>query len=203
VGGTQTPEAFPAAPCPCSDFRVSDASTHDELLRALRAQGRSKLDSIRLLRAETGLSLADAKRVVLDSPVWADQRAGVDSFRRVLFIECVVNGIPIDEPPDRAAECRERQQRAAALLRDLAEGMPDGDAAQYRESMARNAFGDAFAALVAAGRQHDLPDRYWHALADIARTLCLDELLGDDAPAPEDDDFVHAAYEVRRRTGAL
>jgi hypothetical protein len=186
---------------------MSDASTHDELLHALRQEGRNKLESILALRTETGLSLSDAKRLVHDSPVWADHRAADEHleelFWRVFFIECVVNGGRVNEPPDWAAECRERQERAAVQLQDIADGLPDDDLARYRESMARNALGHAFAALVTAGRQHDLPDRYWRSLATVAQTLCLDELLSDTGPAADDEDFVHAAYEVRRRTGAL
>jgi hypothetical protein len=44
-----------------------------------------------------------------------------------------------------------------------------------------------------------LPDHQWQALADVAEALCLTEIVRDDAPAADDDDL-HAAYLVRRRT---
>lgn len=137
--------------------------------------------------------------------MWTDRREGDEAaeemFWRALFIIALVGEGQLTAPAEEVAECHERQQRARTQLHQVAAGMPDEALTRYRESMAENLLGRAFAALVAAGRQHGATDQYWHALAAVAETLCLNELLGDDEPGVAADDYVRAAYAVRQRTG--
>jgi hypothetical protein len=135
---------------------------------------------------------------VLDSST-GDERLA-DVFWRAAFIECVLSGGQVDEPGQWAAECRERQQRGAAQLQDLAAGLPDEALIGYREAMARNRLGPAFAALVVAAQQRDVPAPYWSALAAAAETLCLNELLDGDRSATDDVAEIQAARAVRRCT---
>jgi hypothetical protein len=121
-------------------------------------------------------------------------------FWRAAFIECVLSGGQVNEPAEWAAECRERQQGAAAQLQDLAAGLPGEALIGYREAMARNRPGPAFAALVAAAQHRDMPAPYWLALAAAAETLCVNELLDGDQPATDDLEEIQAARAVRRRT---
>jgi hypothetical protein len=187
---------------------LAAGAIENEVLGRLRQHGLEKIDSIAVLKTATGMSLADAKRVVHFSPAWADRReqddALGDALHRAGFIECVLGGGRVDEPADEAAEFRDRQQRGTTQLREAAADVPDEVLASYREAMADNRFGDAFVALVTVGQRLDLPDRYWTTLAAAAGTLCLDELLdslGDDAP-PADSYWadVEAARVVRSRT---
>jgi hypothetical protein len=180
----------------------------DEVLGRLRQNGLGKIDCIAVLHDATGLSLVDAKRAVHDSPAWADRReqddALGDALARMAFIECVLGGGRVDEPDESAADCRDRQARAATLLRAAAAGLPEDALAGFREAMADDKFGAAFAALVTVGQRRDMPDRYWAALSTAAQTLCLYELLdlvGDDE-RPGDDAWadVRAARVVRSRT---
>jgi hypothetical protein len=123
-----------------------------------------------------------------------------DVFWRAAFIECVLSGGHVSEPAEWAAECRERQQGAAAQLQDLAAGLPDEALIGYREAMTRNRLGPAFAALVAAAQHGDMPAPYWLALAAVAETLCLNELIADDQFAADDMEEIQAARAVHQRT---
>lgn len=46
----------------------------DSILRALRDRGYGAITSAQVLRFAQGISLSDAKGIVFDSPVWADER---------------------------------------------------------------------------------------------------------------------------------
>jgi hypothetical protein len=50
-----------------------EGRTTDEIVSAIRTLGATKLDSVRILVEIVGLRLLDAKRVVHESPVWADR----------------------------------------------------------------------------------------------------------------------------------
>jgi ribosomal protein L7/L12 len=52
----------------------------DVSLAALREQGASPIDSIKAVREVTGVSLADAKRVVSESTAWDDIRESHAKF---------------------------------------------------------------------------------------------------------------------------
>jgi len=54
--------------------------TVDDILTRLRADGATPVGCIRVLTETHGLSLAEAKPVVHDSPAWADQRAAHDEL---------------------------------------------------------------------------------------------------------------------------
>jgi hypothetical protein len=184
--------------------RLAAGSGHDDVLGEFRQQGLHKIDCINVIQEATGLSHAEAKRLVHYSPVWADRRDGdeyvEELFWRALFIDCLVGRGQVNQPDDWAAECRERQQRARTQLQDLATDLPDEVSIRYRECMAQNLLGRAFAALVDAGQHHSVTDQYWTGLAAVAETLCLNELLGENEPAADADDFVHAAHLIRRLT---
>lgn len=179
--------------------RLADGSNYDELLDDFRRHGLEKIDCVRVLAEAGGLSLGQAKVLVHDSPAWADRRAAdehvEDMFFRVMFIECLVGNGQVDEPDSLAAEYRERQLRASSLLHDLSAGLAGDVLVRCRAFMAENLLGRAFAALVDAG--HGLSEQYWAGLAEVADTLCLNELLGDGEPDADADDFVRAAYVVR------
>lgn len=57
-----------------------DGSSLDEILAHLRGEGHSVIGSIRVVRQTHGLSLAQAKWLVLNSPAWADHKAPHDAF---------------------------------------------------------------------------------------------------------------------------
>lgn len=159
----------------------------DDVLGELRRHDLSKIDSIRVVRDATGMALAEAKRLVHNSPAWADRRSldeqVENTFLRALFVDCLVGNGQVNEPDERAAEYRERQRRATAHLRNVAANLPEDALAGYRRFMADNLLGRAFAALVDAGRGHSVPAEYWTELSTVADTLCLDELPDDDALA--------------------
>jgi hypothetical protein len=176
----------------------------DEVLDRLRQRGLDKIDCVDVFRAATGMSVGQAKRVVHDSLTWADRREAdeyvEDVFWRAAFIECVLGGGQVSEPAEWATECRERQQRAAAHLREVAAALPDEALTGYREAMAGNRLGRSFVALVAAAQQRGMPDRSWSGLAAAADSLCLNELVDNGQPAGDDMDEVRAARLVRQRT---
>jgi hypothetical protein len=192
--------------------RLAAGAGDDEVLGLLRQRGLGKRDCVLVIRAATGMTINEARQLVHDSPVWADHREADERIEealwRALFIMCVLDGGQIDGPdeseePEEAAECRERRQRAAAQLRAVAAGLPDEALTGYRKAVAGDRLGQAFAALVAAGERHEKPDRFWLALWEAARTLCLDELLDEppDGNEPADDALpeITAAWAVRRR----
>ena len=186
---------------------LASGAREDEVLGRLRQRGLGKIDCIAVLHAATGMSLNDAKRAVHYSPAWADRREQDDalgvSLLRAGFIECVLGGGTVDEPPELVAEWRDRQNRGGTQLRAAAAGLPEEALAGFHEAMADNELGAAFVALVTVGQQRDLPDLYWDLLASAAEALCLYELMdllgagerpGDDAWAD-----VEAARFVRAR----
>jgi hypothetical protein len=187
---------------------LAAGAREDEVLVRLRQRGLNKIDCIVVLREVTGMSLGDAKRVVHLSPAWADRREQDDALHEALsrmgFIECVLGGGRVNEPAEWALDCRDRQQRGATQLRQAAADLPEEALASFREAMADDQFGAAFAALVAAGQHRDMPDGYWALLASAAETLCLNELLdllaGEQHPTNDDWDDVQAARVVRSRT---
>jgi hypothetical protein len=176
----------------------------DEVLDDLRRAGLDKIDSVAVLHRAAGVTLVEAKALVHDSQVWADRRDGdayVEKvFWRSLFILCVVGSGQVNEPPELAAECRSRQHRATAHMQQIAAGLPPDAVVGYRQHLVAGRFGQAFADLVAAGRQVRVPDGFWPALAVVSDTLCLTELLGEQPPLADDDDYIHAAYLVRQHT---
>jgi ribosomal protein L7/L12 len=52
----------------------------DAVLARLRADGFSPVDSIKVTRAVLQVSLAEAKRLVHESPAWTDQREAWDEL---------------------------------------------------------------------------------------------------------------------------
>ncbi|PWK81112.1 hypothetical protein C8D88_11921 [Lentzea atacamensis] len=175
------------------------------MIGLLRQRGLRKIDCIRVVQAAIGLSHGEAKRLVHHSPVWADRReadeAVEEMFWRALFISALVGEAEVTAPAEDVTECHERQQRARTQLHQAAAGLPDELLTRYRESMAENLLGRAFAALVAVGQQHGATEQCWHALAAVAETLCLNELLGEDEPGADAGDFLQAAYAVRQLAG--
>lgn len=186
--------------------RLAAGLTHDDLLGELRRHGLEKIDCIRVVHTATGASLGDAKLLVHHSPVWADRREGdeylEDSFWRATFILCVVGNGRVNEPGEWAAECLERQQRAAGQLQEVAKALPEVALTGYHRCMDGKQLGKAFAALVVAGRRYRLPHHYWRQMASVAETLCLNELLDDVEPTVDETDFVYAAHVVRRLANA-
>ena len=53
----------------------------DAVLARLRADGFSPVDSIKVTRAVLQVSLAEAKRLVHQSPAWTDQHDAWDEFQ--------------------------------------------------------------------------------------------------------------------------
>jgi ribosomal protein L7/L12 len=51
----------------------------------LRAEGFSKIDSIKELRNRLGIPLGDAKEFVHYSPTWADRRKSDDEFHKLVI----------------------------------------------------------------------------------------------------------------------
>lgn len=64
-----------------------DGARWDEILETLRAEGFSKVESIRATVEILRLPLADAKRLVHESRAWADRQADDDRFHEVLEAE--------------------------------------------------------------------------------------------------------------------
>lgn len=184
---------------------LTDGISLDEVLGLLRQRGLTKMDSVPVVQAATGVSLAEAKMAVHNSPSWADQREQdeqlEDALWRAMFIECVLGGGQINESADRAAECRERQRKGAAQLQTAAASLPGEALSDYRLALAANRLGLAFVALVRTGEQLAAPKHYWVTLANAVKILCLDELLEDDRGADEDPDEVKAARVVRGLVG--
>jgi hypothetical protein len=185
--------------------RLASGAGYDEVLGLLRQHGLHKGECIIVMHAATGLKGSTVKMLVHRSPVWADRRAldeaVEDMVFRVFFIASVVGEGHITGPAEDVAECRERQQRARTQMRDIAADLPDEALTRYHEFMAENLFGRAFAALVTVEQQRGAGDPSWRALAAVAETLCLNELLDDEEPGPRADDYVQAAYVVRRLIG--
>jgi hypothetical protein len=178
---------------------------HDRLLHKLRQQGLDEIHSMVALISATGLSVTEAKRLLLASPVWADRREAHESFERALrreaFIMCVADGGTVDEPPKWAAECRERQQLSLEQMADISAGLPGSELSRYREAAGAGRPGGAFAALTVAGKSVGAGQNYWRAMTSVAQTLCLDELLDRDTPPADDDDWEYAVHEVYRLSG--
>jgi hypothetical protein len=59
----------------------------DEILQTLRAEGFSKIDSIRATVEVLRLPLADAKRLVHESRAWSDRREQDDLWHDALIAE--------------------------------------------------------------------------------------------------------------------
>ena len=55
-----------------------------EAVAILKSAGLSKIGSIKVLREESGLPLRDVKRLVHESPAWADVRERDDRFHATL-----------------------------------------------------------------------------------------------------------------------
>ena len=60
---------------------LSTGGTADDVLVALRASGANIIDSIKILRAATGMSLGDAKAFVDRSVAWDDARLQNEHLR--------------------------------------------------------------------------------------------------------------------------
>ncbi|GAA0928946.1 hypothetical protein [Virgisporangium aurantiacum] len=178
---------------------LAAGTTHDDLIADLRRRGLEKIDCIVVLHVATGIPLGEAKPLVHFSPAWSDRRESDERFEeqawRAGFIWCVLDGGEVTEPPDWAADCRARQQRATGQLREIAAALPP--VPEVPDHLQKGRLGDAFAALVAAGR--NLPGDHWPALAAAADTLCLTELLGAEPPAEDPTDPVYAAHVVHQR----
>lgn len=61
----------------------SCAVDRESFLQALRAQGATKIESIRALRRSAKISLAEAKEAAHFSQTWADVRESDDRFHEV------------------------------------------------------------------------------------------------------------------------
>jgi hypothetical protein len=185
-------------------LRLAQGGGHHDVLDQLRRQGLEKFDTIRVLMGAAGMSHAEAKLLVHNSSVWADRREAdeelEDQFWRAAFIMCVISGGHVDEPPEWAAECHDRQTRATTAMSRIAADLHYQDLDTYKQHMAGNQLGHAFAALVGAGQRGRLTHQQWRALAGVADTLCLTEILPEDSPAADDEDYIHAAHLVRRMT---
>ncbi|MEV4313525.1 hypothetical protein [Actinocrispum sp. NPDC049592] len=183
---------------------LASGAGFDDVLGLLRQRGLRKGESMMVMAAAMDPKPTALKSMVHLSPVWADHREGDEAAEemlfRALFVMCVMGEGEISAPAEDAAECEERRQRARTQLRDVAAGLPDETLNRYHELMAKGLLGQAFAALVAVGHQHGADDVVWCALAEVAETLCLNELLGDDEPVAGADDSVRAAYIVRQFT---
>ena len=64
----------------------------DEIVRHLRDRGHDVSDSIWLLVRAGVLPPREAKRAVLESPVWADVKDTQDAFREVLLEDLAATG---------------------------------------------------------------------------------------------------------------
>lgn len=121
--------------------------------------------------------------------------------------------IALLEPVDEAAledpgddEDLQRRARARTHLVEVAALLPEEALAPYRGHLADGRYADAFGALVAAAREHGLPDDGWRGLEAVAERLYLYEWLddiGDDPEAqqdwPELEGFLDAVRHLRAR----
>jgi hypothetical protein len=180
---------------------LAAGTTYDDLIADLRRQGLEKIDCIIALREATGMSIGEVKPLVHVSPAWSDRRESDEQFEeqfwRAGFIWCVLDGGEVNEPPEWAADCRARQQRAAGQLSAIAATLPP--IPEVPDHLEKGRLGTAFAALVAASQHHELPREHWRALAAAADTLCLTELLTPEPPAEDVSDPVYAAHVVHRQ----
>jgi hypothetical protein len=174
---------------------------YDEVLARLRHRGVGKHESMRIMREATGLELGEVQRLVHESPVWSDRKAGdeaaQDWFFRSMFVVAVLGEAEVTAPAEDVAECDERQQRAGIGLRDLASSLPDVALHRFHELMAEGLLGKAFAELVAVVREQGA--QCWAELAAVADTLLLTD---EGEPAGESEgreDWAFAAFEVHRR----
>ena len=60
-------------------------SSEEQVVAHLRQLGLDKIDSIKVLRAATGMSLGEAKKRVHLSEAWADRREADDAFHDAAF----------------------------------------------------------------------------------------------------------------------
>jgi ribosomal protein L7/L12 len=60
-------------------------SSEEQVVEHLRQLGLDKLDSIKVLRSATGMSLGQAKKTVHCSEAWADRREADDAFHEAAF----------------------------------------------------------------------------------------------------------------------
>ncbi|SMD22677.1 hypothetical protein [Lentzea albidocapillata] len=176
---------------------------YDEVLARLRHQGVPKRESMRIMREATGLEFGEVQRLVHESPVWSDRKAGDEAaqewFFRSMFVLAVLGEADVTAPAEDVAECHDRRQRASTQLQHASSGLPDEALDRYRELMADGLLGRAFAELVAVARPLGVEDRCWQDLGAAADTLLLNEDAGDEAPPSDTEDFVLAAYDVRTR----
>jgi ribosomal protein L7/L12 len=56
----------------------------ERILYALRSAGADPIESLKALRAVTGMNLTEAKRVLFFSETWADRRSEFDAAERTL-----------------------------------------------------------------------------------------------------------------------
>lgn len=175
----------------------------EEFIARLRREGASKAATVYAIRQAAGVSLDEAKRLVHDSDAWADRRQADEElqaqFFRALFIMCVLGEGTVDGEAADVAEWRDRQNRARRLLSEVASLVPEEARLRFDECMALNRLGQAFTELVEAVDHASGGVRERAQLAEIARALCLDELLGDDEP-PADDRLLRAAWRVLGRS---
>ena len=61
------------------------AADRETFLHSMRAQGATKIESIRALRRVANMPLGEAKEVVHFSPTWADRRAADDRFHQAVI----------------------------------------------------------------------------------------------------------------------
>lgn len=145
----------------------------DQVLAQLKARGLSKMQSMRAVHETLGLSLGEAKLAVHRSPVWNDRRAGDEAFEeelvRGLFALAVQGEAQINAPAEDVAECRDRQQRATTLMREVAAGMPADVLDRYRGLLADGLLGQAFEELAL----RDRGGRHRAQLAAVADALLL------------------------------
>jgi len=64
--------------------RLHAGESLDDILRFLRANGATIVESIKTTMTLTDVSLAEAKRIVHNSAAWRDRRADHDAFHRLL-----------------------------------------------------------------------------------------------------------------------
>jgi hypothetical protein len=62
---------------------IEQGAAVEEIIRALRDDGFSKAPSIKVLCDFRLANLAEAKRLVRESPTWADRRADDDTFHEL------------------------------------------------------------------------------------------------------------------------
>ena len=58
-----------------------DEKKFEHAITELKKAGASQIETVRVLVAETGLSLAEADRKVLESPAWQEGREATETFR--------------------------------------------------------------------------------------------------------------------------